>query len=1096
MSYYDYAYEILHQRLDLDWPLPYLWALTNGLDALRKAAEFSLSVGRPNAKEHIGGPFLSGFLCRSWKREDWYWLLMPGHYDALADEPQHLRAFRNIGIGRDLGMVNALQRRILAAEIVEQGGFADQGGVFNTLPISKMLRDKRYPKRLGKAEKYCWPIDEFIGMSLLGVIELGPMGLKPRPEHTDLRTLPDRAAAFVFVFCVGTEPLEPGRVTRAFTLVSEVKRFFWHFLQENAPRLNEFADALTRSAVAAVMARNMSHNIGSHVSPRTMLPKIQERLAKLPTTRSGTHLDLDAEQSLAVIRTLRDRLDKYIQQKADFLAEITTEPLTTTKPVRFYREAVLPFVTNTLLMDTLAANEGFVYRTIQDPGVLIRVRCNGFDVSAEFGETADDAALGISYHYPKHLPYTLFPLCATAFKDEEILYPYLTKTASGPFDDIDVELPGPLGEYALFALLENIIRNSAKHNSDLMSGSKRRLEITLSVIDTKDPEFYDVEVYDNVSDPRRMVSVDDAEWADVRGNARRPDTLALHLWEHLDHLARRSLVEPDGRIRRSAWGVGEMRICATLLGGSAEFLTKAGLSVAPTTTATPGARLKGALVYRFRLMKPKKVCALVRRQPDEQHNKALKQAGIWLFSDADSLKRALSSKSESAASFRFCVIDCTDCKPDDCHKLLAIEHQLPFRRIATCGRCENGLSDSIQKRTLLAAGDGPKWTWDPSVIEHWCWRIWCRRYLGGDGAGTAHVDVAWQQKRSDRPTAQWDDAAKHFEAMEANSHVHLRVGFRGDTQLAPPEPPGPRLFYDRHGDMMRYSGFAGDFLGVHACVLVEKNNPDFSKLFDPGFPRDPKEKAVWTLPYQLAEAGMLRVAVIDERLAETSLRSLDDDTSLKLAYSQTGHARVFDIPPGESGEVPQPNPSVWHVAFASKVFLGTHISVDLGGRLYEGALHRASYEECACRARVARSKTALPYFELNISDTGIRFRWSTDRIRNGPVHDNSEFIDALIIHFGILEAVERKTQKSATEILKLLSKHVPFVIVDSGRGIPPTLPKTAKFLPFSLLQDYVGESRTAKFSLAQVVMSLARRHDGNADSTEAVPDHSDYDGLR
>ena len=54
-------------------------------------------------------------------------------------------------------------------------------------------------------------------------------------------------------------------------------------------------------------------------------------------------------------------------------------------------------------------------------------------------------------------------------------------------------------------------------------------------------------------------------------------------------------------------------------------------------------------------------------------------------------------------------------------------------------------------------------------------------------------------------------------------------------------------------------------------------------------------------------------------------------------------------------------------------------------------------------------------------------------------------------------------------------RHLPVVIVDSGRGIPPMLSREVKFLPFSILSHCLLGRRIAKYRLTQVSMSLTRK---------------------
>ena len=81
--------------------------------------------------------------------------------------------------------------------------------------------------------------------------------------------------------------------------------------------------------------------------PRATVGKIRERVIELQESLEN------CEELNEIVDALKDKLDEYIQKKADFTAEIATEPLTSTKTMKFFDEVVLSFVTNIPLMDNI-----------------------------------------------------------------------------------------------------------------------------------------------------------------------------------------------------------------------------------------------------------------------------------------------------------------------------------------------------------------------------------------------------------------------------------------------------------------------------------------------------------------------------------------------------------------------------------------------------------------------------------------------------------------------------------------------------------------------------------------------------------------------
>ena len=76
--------------------------------------------------------------------------------------------------------------------------------------------------------------------------------------------------------------------------------------------------------------------------------------------------------------------------------------------------------------------------------------------------------------------------------------------ASGPVPDVRVALPGPVGDMALYSILENVIRNAAKHGSKDRGTAEDRKALIVNLL-IADGEVTDddrtVTLSDNLSDP-------------------------------------------------------------------------------------------------------------------------------------------------------------------------------------------------------------------------------------------------------------------------------------------------------------------------------------------------------------------------------------------------------------------------------------------------------------------------------------------------------------------------------------------------------------------------------------------------------------------
>jgi hypothetical protein len=323
-----------------------------------------------------------------------------------------------------------------------------------------------------------------------------------------------------------------------------------------------------QAAVSAVMSRNVAHNLHSHITPRVTLEKIRERLENL---EYGGNL-------LEVIQDLRDRWDDYLQRRSDFLAEVTSEPLMTTEPRWFYREVVLKLAENVLWMDNIAANEG-----IRIDRLKFKVWINGKEMKATYRCCPSSSSCGCS---------------SITFPDNPLRYPMRCQTCrtrhgtttevltavSIEGEDVEVELPGPVGEHAFYGFLENFVRNAAKHNKDKLKKAQC-LEVRMCLREEND-EFYSLRIWDNVSDSCKV--------------------------EDIRQQIRQELIDSEGKLRRQAWGIAEMKVTAALLAGCPDF-TRMGefLEVEQRPSCSCHKNSKG-LVYRLRLMRPKRVIWLRR----------------------------------------------------------------------------------------------------------------------------------------------------------------------------------------------------------------------------------------------------------------------------------------------------------------------------------------------------------------------------------------------------------------------------------------------------------------------------------------------------
>ncbi len=282
----------------------------------------------------------------------------------------------------------------------------------------------------------------------------------------------------------------------------------------------KFKETATRSAIAAIMSRNMSHNIGSHV------------LARI----SGDEC-IDNKVWARDIKILA----QYLLQRQDFIAQIATDWPEWTYPAWLMKDLMRWFLSQKHLLNYIGRSEdleahfyneteqenpdirfhvfrlskGIWYKRIWSE-TISRHKCkDGIEVWKDVIENACHKGDVKTSANPK---YTLL------YTGKDTLSCYLD-------DDIQVAIPGGItGYHAFYTIIENVIRNGAKHSftrmkrlkEDYDSGvfNKREkkasleekliiafgekmndfhMDVIIEYLEEEDRDNYRFRIYDNVS---------------------------------------------------------------------------------------------------------------------------------------------------------------------------------------------------------------------------------------------------------------------------------------------------------------------------------------------------------------------------------------------------------------------------------------------------------------------------------------------------------------------------------------------------------------------------------------------------------------------
>ena len=268
-----------------------------------------------------------------------------------------------------------------------------------------------------------------------------------------------------------------------------------------------FQLSATKSAIGSIMSRNGSHNIGSHV-----LAALSHNVGTMPDDRV---------------------LYQYIQHRMDYIATATTDFPTWYQPTMFVGEIMRNFFIQKHLLDHIAESEGL----------------HAFYFQGNEQKTSDNGAICISV---RRLMADAFDSNACVLRPEHktkqnfVIYDndHPAKLEQIVFDD-DVQLAipaGVVGNHAIYTIIENVLRNAAKHGK---SGKDSNLEIAIGFINDEDKEYAEFFIW-NKSLKESGIDVENLV-NDIRVRMQEP------------------FIDKDGQLRREDWGLAEMKISAGIL---------------------------------------------------------------------------------------------------------------------------------------------------------------------------------------------------------------------------------------------------------------------------------------------------------------------------------------------------------------------------------------------------------------------------------------------------------------------------------------------------------------------------------------------------
>ena len=264
----------------------------------------------------------------------------------------------------------------------------------------------------------------------------------------------------------------------------------------------------THAAIGSIMSRNGSHNIGSHV-----LSALSHNVGTMPDDRV---------------------LYQYIQHRMDYIATATTEFPQWTTPTMFVAGLMKNFYAQKHLLDYISRSEGLRAYKFQERNLDDAARMNQhgtiriflrrfFDLTKlDKGTTNLPAHRQLVYDFKTEDPWSIYHFFGERSRMFRRVYStdkhnqYEVSEAGGTakfleYDerftpdwkqDVRVAIPGGIvGQHAFYTIIENVIRNAAKHGWAAEQNRKEKdLEINVDFCEDQRGGRVFFVIGDNVSD--------------------------------------------------------------------------------------------------------------------------------------------------------------------------------------------------------------------------------------------------------------------------------------------------------------------------------------------------------------------------------------------------------------------------------------------------------------------------------------------------------------------------------------------------------------------------------------------------------------------
>jgi SAM-dependent methyltransferase len=393
----------------------------------------------------------------------------------------------------------------------------------------------------------------------------------------------------------------------------------------------------------SIISRNMSHNLGSHVLARHSggwenKASVQSTVYNLESsTCSPTSSVYDSLEGAidAVFKkqwtAIKDdqQLDRWLQARMDFVAQVATEWPRWVDSAQLVGEIIWGMLRQRVLLREIVASEGIGSHEWAEDGTTALDGCTGTD---EDSKPSSGKAIRLNCckvsldSWPKK---DEGRTKARALRNGHCILciPPDGKPTVNLANDIAVAIPGGLtGWHAFYVILENIIRNAAKHQNSGATGKDgaEPLNIYIEILDDSTGKIHIENRPEEAGWPAWLVRVYDNISVLKKGK---------RLVTTTNDKLNEPIIDASGGLNREHWGLAEMKIAAAYLQRrDLARLGEGGQSVtgnvkAPLHKGTQGSAIIRAiksplntLGYEFFLLKPTRLAIACQSSQAESPN--------------------------------------------------------------------------------------------------------------------------------------------------------------------------------------------------------------------------------------------------------------------------------------------------------------------------------------------------------------------------------------------------------------------------------------------------------------------------------------------